>query len=349
MRLFVSVFILGWMFLRPASFLNAQISQPLIPLELQGDPQATQIPSYASLGTPQCDSSGQIFVRYNEATDPSQPATLAAIESDGSTQTVSLASAASKPADNHVFLLAAGNDGSLHEIVRVPTTTDQSTPATEVQYATFDSDGSLRSRSEFGDQFIPSLLLPLPSGNFFAAGVNLRDDHGEISESPLAGIFSSDAVLLSKLKKDPAALEPSKSTDPNEQEVEADFSAGIAKLGGDGNIYVLLPGDKAKIAVVTQAGRIVREFTLQEPFETDVAHDIWISGNRILVVYEGETDDPRDAYVYVLYDTQSGNVVRVYHPQFSGTVACFQDGQTLSVLLQQPSSGKITLGSAELQ
>ncbi len=62
------------------------------------------------------------------------------------------------------------------------------------------------------------------------------------------------------------------------------------------------------IAVVSESGRILRQMNLQEPFETDVAHDMWISGNRILVVYEGEAEDPKDAYVYVLYDAQSGNV-----------------------------------------
>ena len=348
MRVVTGLFVAGWMSVACASFLNAQISQPLIPLELQGDPHATQVPAYASLGSPQCDDSGDIFVRYGEANDASVPATLAAIDADGSTHTISLSSSAMKPADNHVFIFAAGEDGSLHEIVRVPGTSDQSTPTTQVQYATFDSDGSLRSHSDFNDEFIPSLLLPLPSGNFFATGVNLKDSGGEVLESPLAGIFTADATLLSNLKTDPA-LKATNSKASDDQPTDADFSTGIARLGADGNIYVLLPGDKAKIAVVTQAGRIVREFKLQEPFETDVAHDMWISDNRILVVYEGETEDPKDAYVYVLYDTQSGNVVRVYHPQFSGTIACFRDGQTLSVLLQQPSSGNVTLGSAELQ
>ena len=62
---------------------------------------------------------------------------------------------------------------------------------------------------------------------------------------------------------------------------------------------------------------------------------MWISGNRILVIYEGEADSAKDAYLYVMYDAQTGEVVRVYHPEFSGTVACFQNGQTLSVLLQR--------------
>jgi hypothetical protein len=348
MRLVARLFALGWIGLGLAP-LFAQISQPLLPLELQGDPRDTQLPPYSVLGVPQCDSSGQIYVRYSGQAENVSPSKLAVVEPDGSTQTLSLASVSGADED-HVFLFAAGNDGTLHEILRVVDPGDRDEPATDIRYATFDNDGALQSKADFGKEFIPSLLLPLPSGNFFASGVNLSETKGEISEAAMAGIFNSDAVLLRKLKKDPSLLRAAahhQGADPDS--IDTTFDGGIVKLGTDGNIYVLLPGDYARIAVVTQAGHIIRETKLQEPFESDVAHDMWISGNRILVVYEGEADDPKDAYVYVLYDAQSGEVVRAYHPQFSGTVACFEDGQTISLLLRQPSSGKIQRGTAQMQ
>jgi hypothetical protein len=328
-------------------FQYAQISQPLIPLELQGDARDTQLPAYATMATPQCDSSGNIYVRYSAEQDNSLPTRLASIERDGTTNNISLDPAAE--GDNHVFLFSAANDGSLHEIVRVPDTSDDVDPETKVLYATFDNDGRLRSTSSFERTFIPSLLVPLPDGAFFASGVNVDDTSDGASESAIVGIFNSDAKFVARLKNAGRRSMKKSDKDGTDDETNTAFEGGVAKLGSDGSLYVLLPGEHAKLAVVSRSGRIDREIRLQEPFETDVAHDMWISGNRILVIYEGEADNAKDAYLYVLYDAQTGEVVRVYHPEYSGTVACFQNGQTLSVLLQQPASGKVSLGTVDLR
>src|SRR5690348_5820456 len=89
-------------------FLHAQISQPIIPLELQGGGRDTQIPAYASMITPQCDDSGTIYVRYSTQSDNSLATRLASIEHDGSTKFIELAPAAD--GDNHVFLFSAAGD-----------------------------------------------------------------------------------------------------------------------------------------------------------------------------------------------------------------------------------------------
>jgi hypothetical protein len=302
------------------------------------------------LAAPQCDSSGKVYLRYAPQSSDAPATSLASIESDGSTRTISLATAPESPEDRHVFTFAAAPDGSLHEIVRVPAPSQQNQASTAIAYATFDSDGSLRSQADFDREFIPSLLLPLPDGSFFASGVALENKQNGVSEEPLAGIFNSDAILVRKLKKEePQAAKATSASSNSDRDSGESFDGGLAQLGGDGNIYVLLSGDKTRIAVISQSGHIARELTLQEPFETDVAHEMWVSGNRILVVYEGETDDPDDAFIYVVYDTQNGNVIRTYRPEFSGTIACFQDGQTVSVLLRESSSGRISLGTAELR
>jgi hypothetical protein len=316
-------------------------------LELQGDARDTQIPAYANMAAPQCDNSGTIYVRYSAQQDNSLPTRLASIEHDGTTNTINLAPAAE--GDNHVFLFSAASDGSLHEIVRVPDSSAQEQPGTEVLYATFDADGTLRSASTFEHEFIPSLLVPLPDGAFFASGVTLDDTSDGVAESAVVGVFNSDARFLARLKNSATAPPRKGSDDAMDEETTTAFEGGVAKLGTDGNLYVLLPGDHSKLAVVSESGRILREVTLKEPFETDVAHDMWISSNRILVIYEGEADSAKDSYLYVLYDAQTGDVVRVYHPEYVGTVACFQNGQTLSVLLTQSASGKVSLGTVDLR
>ena len=329
-------------------FLEAQILQPIVPLPLAA-PQRTQLPSSAVFGSPQCDSSGNIYLRYATPSHGSYSSSIARIEGDGSMQTVSLSPLPDAADHGHTLIFAADRSGSLHEIVRAADDSDRQDAGTHVEYLRYDSDGDLRSNVIFSGEFIPSSFLPLPNGDFFASGVDLQPTDDGVSENVVSGVFGPDARLRERLRP----LSAAKTTGPASGNAASDGDdfpgAQTVRLGDDGNIYMLLASDHATVNVVSQSGTILRQLKLQEPFETDVASDMWVSGNRLLVVYEGEADDPKDSYVYMLYDTQSGDLIRAYKPQFLGTVACFQDGQTLSVLVHDSATGETGIGTAELQ
>ncbi len=329
---------------------TAQIAQPVTPLTLNGEPHTTQVPSYATLNIPQCDNSGVMYLQYAVANSGSYSSRVARVETDGTTQTISLAPLPDTQGDPHVFSFAAADDTSIYEIQRAESSDSSSHAKSAIQYVRFDSDGSVRSHAAFAKEFIPSMLLPLPDGDFFAAGVTLQRGADSVAETSVAGIFGPDAQFQRSLRND-ASLMKSSAAASQEPPDSKDFvlQGDIAKLGDDGNIYVLLAGEHAKVAVVRQSGSVARQIVLHEPFQVSVANNLWASGNRLLVSYEGETDDPKDSHIYVLYDAQSGDVVRVYRPEFSGTPACFEDGQTLSVLLPQSSSGNMAIATADLQ
>ncbi len=125
MRVFLASLYLDWHFSTFVPVLKAQILQTYVPLQLQGEPRPTQVPPYSTVTSPQCDESGQVYLNYSSQTDTSRPATLAAIEADGTTQTVNFQSESESSSDRHVFLYSAANDGSLHQIVRVPDSSDR--------------------------------------------------------------------------------------------------------------------------------------------------------------------------------------------------------------------------------
>ena len=337
-----------WFACSPA---HAQTEKPLIPLQLDGDPQPVQIPARAMLYSPQCDGSGAIYVRYSPVDDDNHPAKLVRVETDGTTKGIPPVSLPNPAGDTHVFLFAAGNDDSLHEIMRVPIENDSGEADNDIRYVTFDKDGSLNSQSTFEDDFIPSTLVPLPSGDFFAAGVVLNPMGEGLTEGPIAGIFGSDGRLKRRLQNTESGLvnvtdEPS---NPSDNSNDLSLEGAVIRLGGDGNLYVLLPGDTVRVEVVSQAGHVLRQMELEQPFANSMAEDMLLSGNRLVVVYEGEAGGAATLPVYVLYDAQSGEIIRQYQPEFSGTVACFEDGQTLTLLMRQPSSGAMAIAQAELQ
>jgi hypothetical protein len=327
---------------------HGQSSHPVVPLQLSGEPRATEVPNGIALGAPQCDSSGDISLRYASASGNVYAPGVAQVAPDASTQLIALSPLPDATA-SHTFIFAAGDDASLYEILRASASGAQS-ESNQVQYVRFDNDGALRSNATFADEFVPSMLVPLPSGDFFAAGVTLQRGDESVKENSLAGIFDPDARLLRRLRSDPhTEVIVGGKKQAKHDNADVDITGGTARLGDDGSIYILPSGEHATIAVANQAGRITRRMTLWEPFETSVASDMWVSGNRLLVTYEGEADDPKDSFVYVLYDAQTGEVIRAYRPEFSGILACFQDGQTLSVLVRQQASGKLAVATAELE
>ncbi len=327
----------------------AQTSGSIVPLQLEHDPQVTNAPPFAGVSDMQCNDSGTIYVHYvTRAGDSfSFNSGVTKIAADGDVEKVPI-SDLPDTGPVHVFQFAVGQDGSLHEIVRARRFDSPDAPL-GVYYVTFDPDGTFHSKEPFEKEFVPSLLLPLPDGDFFSIGVTLETKQDDVEEKPLAGIFGPDAKLKRSIveRKNNSSGQAAKEASPMADDPFA--QGGTAVLGSDGNIYVLVDGDQTQVAVVTQTGRFVRQLTLQHPFEVvGVATGMWISGGRILVTYESESDDPKGAYLYAIYDQQTGETLRLYRPEFSGSLACFDQGQSISVLMSQKNSGAVEVGQAEL-
>jgi hypothetical protein len=90
----------------------------------------------------------------------------------------------------------------------------------------------------FEHEFIPSLLLPLPNRDFFAAGV-LEEKDDDIQEKPLTGIFGPDAKLKLSLGRRTNKSRVSSAKQDNLQPSSEPFAqGGPVVLGSDGNIYL---------------------------------------------------------------------------------------------------------------
>lgn len=327
----------------------AQLRVPPTPLKLGDHLPTVQTTAYANFADPQCDRDGTIYMRHESSGDDSWQ--LAKVSPDGTVQQTQLA-AVPGFGDTHTFAITTAEGGAIQEVVRAWDTSDRS-DSPSIYYVRFDADGSYRSREQFDTEFIPAMLLPLPNGDFFAAGVAVKKVQGmeDVEEVPLAGIFDSDARLRTTLQSASAKagagdVASSSSDDDTDEAIQ---QGGHVTLGDDGNIYVLLSASNTRVRVYRQTGEFLREMTLQQPFQEGLATGVWVSGRRLLVAYEGEADDPKDAITYITYDAGTGQLIRAYRPQFSGNVACFQDGQSLTVLVNLKYSGQLAIGSVDLQ
>ena len=337
---------LVWFLSSPAL---SQLTVTPTPLTLSDHLSTVQTPAYANFADPHCDRDGTVHIRVASPSEDTWQ--LAEISPDGGVEQTRLA-AVPGFGDMHTFAMASVDGGAVHEIVRAWDNTDR-TDSPSIYYLQFSADGSFRSRQEFQHEFIPATLLPLPDGDFFAAGVVVKKLQGmeDVEEVPLSGIFDSDAELRTKLQSTPpkSGVASSESSSSDDATDEALQQGGHVTLGDDGNIYVLLSASNTRLRVYRQTGGFLHELTLQQPFQEGLATGVWVSSGRVLVTYEGEADDPKDAITYIVYDAATGQLIRAYRPQFSGTVACFEDGQSLTVLVSQKYSGQLEIGSVELQ
>jgi len=322
----------------------AQLTVPPSPLPLEDDLATVQTSANANFSDARCDQDGTVYLRHESAGDDASK--IVRISSDGTVEQVQLAPVPGFGA-THTFAITTSEGGAVQEVVRAWDTSDPS-DSPSIYYLQFAADGSFRSRRQFAHEFIPALLLPLPSGNFFAAGVLMKDVPGtnDTEEVPVTGIFNSDTRLISKLQNAPAkaAVQAASSSADGEA-----LQSGHVVLGDDGNLYVLLSARNTRVRVYRQTGELLREMTLQQPFEHGLATGIWVSDGRLVVTYDGKADDRNHAATYIEYDSNSGQLIRTYRPQFTGMVACFKEGQTLTVLVNNHNSRKLEIGSVELQ
>jgi hypothetical protein len=197
-----------------------------------------------------------------------------------------------------------------------------------------------------GVNITPNFLLPLPSGDFFTAGIESPSADKTKQRAAIVGIFGPDG----KLKRRVTTTSNVKPTEEEKKSglIDPALQGGIARFADDGNIYLLLADTPPKLVVINQAGQIERQLVLQEPFPKGNATNMLASGGHVLVQFYREADLPKDAFAYVLYDGSTGTMVRGYQPDFMGSPACFDGGKSVTILTVKRSTGKIALGKAEL-
>jgi hypothetical protein len=244
----------------------------------------------------------------------------------------------------YLFAFAVGSDGSLYEILR--SAHDEKGNPAKVYYAHFAKDGTtLITKAAFDIDYVPYALVPLPTGDFFAAGVLMKHQDTKVQREPLAGIFSSNARLKRALPNE--GLVPTSEAERNQGLVDPAMQGGVARLGGDGSIYILLDTKPAKLRVVTPEGQALQELTLEGPFPNASPTSMVLSGNRMVVQYYREDNDPQNAFAVVAYDLRTGATERVYRPTFRGLFIGLE-GDSVRVLMQQKSVGVLAIGTANL-
>jgi len=204
----------------------------------------------------------------------------------------------------------------------------------------FSSDGTFVSRMKLDSPaFLPYQFLVFPSGEMFAAG--LEHSHSVRSISPykrFTAIYDAKGHLLKRLVL------------PGDAEIEAAIEAGDsryamapmsgnravtrgrARLGEDGNVYLMRGTSPPLFYVISSSGELVRTVKVEPPFSGQVPSEMQLVKGRIAVEFWLGCDAGGQCSGVNLEvaDAVSGEgLARYDHDNFFGSLACYNSGPDL--------------------
>lgn len=104
----------------------------------------------------------------------------------------------------------------------------------------------------------------------------------------------------------------------------ADWAAQAPALEGEDRLIYLLELDK--VVLVSQAGKKIREITLDPPEPDFRPYKMYLSGRRLVVAFSKNSPAPAKVVArYALFDTSSGERLRLYQPdpELGNNLLCF--------------------------
>jgi hypothetical protein len=326
-----------------AQQLGTQNEMALHDLPLNSKPVLTDAGVVASFGPMLCDGSGTIYIRFFTSGDPLQ-APITRISASGQTSRIELPRIFGERPPLLLFFTVTP-DGDLYELLRIESLDADRKLQFTTHLAVFSRTGTLKTKSQFPFNFLPSMLVPLANDEVLAGGAKLEtDDEGSEVRKPFLGVFSSSGQMTRELVVPSPILSPSQK---EQGAVNPALEYGKAHIGPDGNLYLLFASSPPVMEVWSSSGKFLRKLRLVEPFDSSRVHNFFVSARYVLVVFSGPKTDQHGPWAYVLYDNETADSIRAYKPAFSGVPVCW-DGNQLKVIVAEKDRTGFLVGTASL-
>jgi hypothetical protein len=325
-----------------AVWLAAAFATTSRPLDFDSQPMRTDAPAQASMGAVASDSAGNIYLRYQPLKGSSFRGGLTKIARTGAVTNINIGKIPDIDEGSIALIHAVSPEGRIYSIVNMEKAIASLSGTTYL--AVFGNDGSLTSRTPFEFNFRPTMLVPLPDGSVFVAGIRRAKSNSESGRESFTAIFSADGKLRREIHRDSPKLSDE---DKKYGYVDKDIEIGQAKLGDDGNVYVS-NADGTKITAVSQSGRVVHDVRLEKPFAAAEFNTFFVSGTKLLESFWGKPSPPDEVkFPYVLYELETGKLIAQYEPTFKG-IPVKLAGSELTVLTANKAAHVLMIGTADL-
>lgn len=319
-----------------------------VPLVLTDSVEVENMRSQPFLGRAACDGEGNLYFRFFKNRGPASAPLLRLARDGRQAVTFSLDQVPDETVRGGNF-----EDYVVDLRANVYLLTHVRQPDSEAQTAIvrFSSDGDYDSTIKINAPFIAWKLGVFPSGEFLLSGLKEEQGKGEPRGVSAIGVFSStgDVVKVFSPHED-VKLNYDADTKTFETEGLAAIGTSPIAPGEDGNIYLMRPGSKPSIYVISPAGTVIRRLAITPPHDGFRAWDMRIGGGRIVVEFVQKHDDTTrsDRVTYSIFDSEGARVIDyLSSTEVGGHLACYTpNGFTF---LAPSPSGRLAIRRASLR
>ena len=285
-----------------------------------------------------CDIKGNIYLRHYEPKNVFA-APIVRISSKGERSAIFSVESVPTLKRSEVYDFATGPGREVYTLIGTPRG-----QKVEVAVAIFRDDGTFQSATELKGDFSAAQLAVFPTGEFLVSGWRPiqtqdpkavqelpKDKPAELPPvQPFTAIFdrNGNVVIEVSLSVEANAAHPDDYAKLSSISGSA-ISLGATVTGEDGNVYLMLAGDKPMLFAISAAGTVVSTRSLMPPSEKmGVLQMRAASGNRL--VFEFAEKRPGGRYltqssVFSVTDAASGERLIDYQssPEAGGAFACY--------------------------
>lgn len=328
-----------------ASGAHPQSTVPSIPrIELKGGDMISILnsgTSLGSIGTPRCDSQGNVYIRPVSDKTNMLLSPIVRISPDGQHMTkfdIASAPEIRESSGYNINDFVVRKDGTIVILAGAANKDNK----LFVAIAQIDPEDMTTSVVRIDSDLRPSQIVPLPSGMFLLSGV-VRSSEGsgkEIRQStkPFTGIFDSRGKLVREVKlpgdvKIPD-VESSNSEKADPSNLQAVYLSHFV-AADDGTIYMLRNGSPPRVFVLSSYGEVLRTFTFKPPTADAIVSSMYYLGNRLAFSFSlSDLNDFASNMVIRVIDAEDGHTLWDYVPakDVAGVPVCYsaQDFTLLS-------------------
>lgn len=325
----------------------AQIRGQEVPLVLKDSVEVENMRSQPFLGGAACDGEGNLYFRFFRNRAPASAPLLRLARDGRETVTFSLDQVPDETVRGGSF-----EDYAVDLRGRVYLLTHVRQPDSEAQTAIvrFSRDGHYDSTINIDASFIAWKLGVFPSGELLLSGLKEGQGKGEPAGVSAIGVFSSTGEVVKVFSpQEDVKLNYDGNRETSETEGLAAIGTSPIAPGEDGNIYLMRPGSKASIYVISPAGTVVRRLAITPPHDGFRAWDMRIGGGNIVVEFVQKHDDTTrsDRVIYSIFDSEGTRVIDyLSSTEVGGHLACYSpNGFTF---LAPSPSGRLAIRRASL-
>jgi dipeptidyl aminopeptidase/acylaminoacyl peptidase len=222
----------------------------------------------------------------------------------------------------------------------------------------FAADGKLESRVKLEGPLLPTILpyqaAAFPSGEILVSGLeNCRSRRCLGAFKSFTAIYGPIGNLLKHLSI------------PQDDEIDAAAEigdsryarapmfgnwavvGGKARLGDDGNVYLMRRTSPATVYVISSSGDLARTLQIQPPRDGWASVDMQVSGEKIAIEFSDCSPSRCEGSIFSIADAKSGRRLSDHADASLGTLACFAAAPEQFTFLTVPEKNALRLVAAD--